>query len=61
MLLSKFEIPKKRPELDCIFHDVSKNDASNIDKDTVQFLVSKLIHSMQLLLTKQNKSKSLFF
>ena len=43
---------KKRPELDSIFHDVSKNGASNIDKDTAQFLISKLIHSNAVTVNK---------
>ena len=38
MLLSKFEIPKKRPDLDSIFHDISGNEALNINKHAVQGL-----------------------
>ena len=38
MLLSKFKIPKKRPDLDSIFHDISGNEASNINKHAVQGL-----------------------
>ena len=47
----KIRDSKKRPDLDSIFHDISRNEASNTDKDTVQILPLK----------KQNKAKSLFF
>ena len=61
MLLSKFEIPKKRLDFDSIFHDISRNEFSNIDKDTVQILIPKLIDSNVITVkeTKQGQ-KSLF-
>ena len=61
MLLSKFEIPKKRPDFESIFHDISRNEFSNIDKDTVQILISKLTDSNVITVkeTKQGQ-KSLF-
>ena len=60
MLLPKFEIPKtSRPRF--TFHDTSINEASNIDKDTVQILISKLIDS-NIITVKETKQgqKSLF-
>ena len=44
LTLSKYK-PKildaitKRPDLDSIFHDISRNEASSIDRDTVQILI----------------------
>ena len=37
----KIRDSKKCPDLDFIFHDISKNKASNIDGDTFQILISK--------------------
>ena len=43
---------KKRPDLDPTFHDISRNEAANIDKDTVQILISKLIDSNVITVNK---------
>ena len=43
--IAKIRDSKKRPDLDSIFHDISRNETSNIDKDTVQIFISKLIDS----------------
>ena len=52
---------KKRPDLDSIFHDISRNEASNINKDTVQILISKLIDSNVIIVKKTKpRQKSLF-
>ena len=52
---------KTRPDLDHIFHDMSRNEAWNIDKDTVQVLMSKLIDSNIITVKKTKQGqKSLF-
>ena len=52
---------KKRPDLDSIFHDISRNEASNIDKDTGEILISKLIDSNVITVKKTKQGqKSLF-
>ena len=47
--------------LDSLFHDISRNEASNIDKDAVQILISKLIDSNVITVKKiKQGQKSLF-
>ena len=59
--IAKIRDSKKRPDLDSIFHDISRNEASNIDKDTVQILISKLINSNVITVKKTKQGqKSLF-
>ena len=52
MLLLKFEIPKNVQT--SIIRDISRNEASNINKDAVQILISKLIDS-NLITVKKTK------
>ena len=57
----KIRDSKKRPDLDSIFHDISRNEASNIDKDTGEILISKLIDSNVITVKKTKQGqKSLF-
>ena len=57
----KIRDSKKRPDLDSTLHDISRNEASNIDKDTVQILISKLIDSNVITVKKTKQGqKSLF-
>ena len=57
----KIRDSKKRPALDSIFHDISRNEASNIDKDTVQILISKLIASNVITVNKTKQGQKSFF
>ena len=56
----KIRDSKKRSDLDSIFHDIWRNEAPNIDKDTVQILSSKLIDSNVITVKKTKDQKSLF-
>ena len=57
--MSKFEIPKNvRPRFH--FHYISRNEASNIDRDTVQILISKSIDSNVITVKITKGQKSLF-
>ena len=47
----------KRPDLDSIFHDISRNEASNIDKGAVQILISKLIDSNVITVKKTKQGQ----
>ena len=62
MLLSKFEI-SQNVQTSITFSMISRemNEASNIDKDTVQILISKLIDSNVITVKKTKQGqKSLF-
>lgn len=48
----KIRNSKNRPDLNSIFHDISKNEVSNIDKDTVQTIISKFIDSYVITVKK---------
>ena len=52
---------KKRPDLDSIFLHISKNEASNIDKDIVQILFSKLIDSNVITVKKTKVGQQSLF
>ena len=51
---------KKRPDLDSIFHDILRNEASNIDKDTVRILISILIDSNVITVKKTKQGQKIF-
>ena len=51
---------KKRPDLEFIFLDISRNEALSIDKDTVQILISKLTDS-NVITVKKTKGQELLF
>ena len=48
----KIRDSKKRPDIDSIFRDISRSEASSIDKDTAQILISKLIDSNVITIKK---------
>ena len=48
---------KKRPDLDFAFRDVSRNESSDINRDIVKMLISKLIDS-NVTTMKKKKTKS---
>ena len=48
----KIRNSKNRPDLTSFFHDISKNEVSNIDKDTVQTIISKFIDSYVITVKK---------
>ena len=52
---------KRCPDLDSIFHDILRNEASNIDKDTVQILISKLIDSNVITIKKIKQGQKFLF
>ena len=54
----KIQDSKKRPDLDSIFHDISRNEVSNIDKDTAQFIISKLIDSSVITVKKTKQDQN---
>ena len=59
--IAKIRNSKKCQDLDSIFHDILRNEASNINKDTVQILISKLIDSNVITVKKTKQGqKSLF-
>ena len=57
MLLLKFEIPKNVQT--SIIRDISRNEASNINKDAVQILISKLIDSNLITVKKTKQGHSI--
>ena len=57
----KIRDSKKRPEIDSIFHDISRNEASNINKDRVQILISKLIDSNVITVKKTKLGQQSLF
>ena len=59
--IAKIRDFKKRPDLDSIFHDISRNEAPNIDKDTVQILISKLIYSNVITVKKTKQGQKCLF
>ena len=46
---------------DSIFHGISRNEASNIDKDSVQILISKLIDSNVITIKKAKQGQKSIF
>ena len=52
----KIRNSKNRPDLNSIFHDISKNEVSNIDKDKVQTIISKFIDS-NVITVKKTKQR----
>ena len=55
----KIRDSKKRLDIDSIFHDISRNKASN--KDTVQILISKLIDSNVIIVKKTKQGQRSLF
>ena len=56
----KIQDSKKCPDLDSIFHVISRNESSNIDKDTVQILIFKLIDSNVITIKKTKHGQKSF-
>ena len=57
----KIRDSKKRPDLDSIFHDISRNEDLNIDKDSVQILISKFIDSNVITVKKTKQGQKFLF
>ena len=57
----KIRDSKKRPDLNSIFHDISRNEDLNIDKDNVQILISKFIDSNVITVKKTKQGQKFLF